>query len=198
MTSKRSPPTLWAGAYRASRSRPAKDGRPGGKQHLLDPARDREVEVELLALDLQAQGLRVVERERGLLGQRLHQRALRLGEQAVVDRVRDGEHAEEALAELHRDRDHRAHGEVRVVVLHDPGVAGRVRDQLAAAGLGDPAGDPLPDRELLGPEHLLDELGAGGQLALHVVGERPVGREEPLHGHAAHRVGGRPLEDARR
>ena len=42
----------------------------GRKQHLLDPARDREVQVELLALDLDAQRLGVVERERGLLRDR--------------------------------------------------------------------------------------------------------------------------------
>jgi hypothetical protein len=138
-----------------------------------------------------------VEGERGLLGQRLHERAFHLGEEPVVDRVRHDEDAEEALAEIHRHRDHGPDHEVRVVVLDDPRVAGRIGDQLAAARLGHPAGDALADRKLLGPEHLLDELRPGRQLALDVVGKRPVGREKPLHRDAAHRVGRGALEDAR-
>ncbi len=78
MMSKRSPPTRWAGVYRASRSRPGNSVELGRKQHLLDPARDRKVEVELPPLDLEVQGLRVVERERRLLRERLHERALHL------------------------------------------------------------------------------------------------------------------------
>ena len=42
----------------------------GGQQHLLDAARQREVEVQLLLFDLEMQGLEVVHRQPGLLGQR--------------------------------------------------------------------------------------------------------------------------------
>ncbi len=70
-------------------------------------------------------------------------------EEAVVHRVGDDKDAEEPVAEAHRDGDHRADDQVRVVVPDDPRVPGGVRDQLAAPGLGDPPRDPLADRELL-------------------------------------------------
>ncbi len=84
-----------------------------------------------------------------LLGQRLHEREIRIREEPVVDRVRHREDAEEPLAECHRDRDHRADDEVRVVVPDDPRIAGCVGDQLAAAGLGHAARNALPDGEFL-------------------------------------------------
>jgi hypothetical protein len=85
-----------------------------------------------------------VERERRLLGERLHERALHLGEEPVVDRVRDASTPKKRSRKAHGDRDHGAHGEVGVVVPDDPRVRRRVGDQLAAPGLRDPPAIPSP------------------------------------------------------
>src|SRR5260370_466144 len=68
------------------------------QQHFLDAAGQREVEVELAFLDLEIEKLGVVQRERGLLGQRLHEGKIRRAERQAVGGIRHPEHAEKPVA----------------------------------------------------------------------------------------------------
>jgi len=79
------------------------------QEHLLDIAGECEVEVDPLLFHLQVEEIGVVHREPRLLGQRLDQRVVRLGERQAVRRVADAQHAGEALADHDGRGDDEAH-----------------------------------------------------------------------------------------
>ena len=58
------------------------------KQHLLNSAGQREVEIELFFLDLEAQKIGVVQGQRRLFGERLNKREIRFAERQSVRRIR--------------------------------------------------------------------------------------------------------------
>ncbi|MCR6657397.1 MAG: hypothetical protein NVV63_16660 [Opitutus sp.] len=167
------------------------------QQHLLNTDRERQIDVHLTFLDLHREQVGIVQRQRGLLGERFQEDEIVLGKRSAVGRVGHREHTEEALAKTHGHRDHRANRQRRIFVSHDTRIGFGICDELSLPACHHRADDAFVIGKLLRFQHLFDEARSCSERVVCSARQRTMRWEKSFDRHASHLPVAGALEKSR-